>query len=79
MARAVFLDKGDGYGFHLASEKGVQFIRRIVEDSPAQNAGMLEGDRLLGVCKFQLLSHLVFFRDFFFLFPICIFENYEIR
>jgi len=49
MARAVFLDKGDGYGFHLASEKGVQFIRRIVEDSPAQNAGMLEGDRLLGV------------------------------
>ena len=58
MARAVFLDKGDGYGFHLASEKGVQFIRRIVEDSPAQNAGMLEGDRLLGVCKFELLSYL---------------------
>lgn len=57
MARAVFLDKGDGYGFHLASEKGMQFIRRIVEDSPAQNAGMLEGDRLLGVNDENIIGH----------------------
>lgn len=49
MARACFLDKGEGYGFHLASEKGMQFIRTITEESPAAHAGILEGDRLLGV------------------------------
>jgi len=49
MARLVHLERGDGYGFHLASENGNQFIRKIDPDSPALRAGILDGDRLVGV------------------------------
>ena len=49
MAREVTLERGDGYGFHLASENGNQFIRKIDKKSPAEHAGILDGDRLIGV------------------------------
>lgn len=49
MARVHTLDKGNGYGFHLASEKGAQYVRKIDSDSPAERAGITDGDRLLGV------------------------------
>ena len=49
MARVHNLEKGNGYGFHLASERGAQFIRKIDPDSPAEKSGLQDGDRLLGV------------------------------
>ena len=52
MARIVNLERGDGYGFHLASENGNQFIRKIDAESPAERAGILDGDRLVGVRSF---------------------------
>lgn len=49
MAHIARLERGDGYGFHLASETGNQFIRKIDEKSPAERAGIKDGDRLIGV------------------------------
>jgi Na(+)/H(+) exchange regulatory cofactor NHE-RF1 len=49
MARVHHLKKGSGYGFHLASEKGCQFIRKIDPESPTEKSGIIDGDRLLGV------------------------------
>ena len=53
MARVHHLVKGHGYGFHLASEKGAQYIRKIDPDSPAERSGIKDGDRLLGVSLTQ--------------------------
>merc|ERR1711892_219487 len=49
MAHIARLERGDGYGFHLASETGNQFIHKIDEKSPAERAGIRDGDRLIGV------------------------------
>lgn len=41
----------DGYGFNLHAEKSRsgQFIGKVDEDSPAQHAGLREGDRIIEV------------------------------
>ena len=52
MAHIARLERGEGYGFHLASETGNQFIRKIDEKSPAEKAGIKDGDRLIGVSSF---------------------------
>lgn len=41
----------DGYGFNLHAEKSRtgQFIGKVDEDSPAQHAGLQEGDRIIEV------------------------------
>ena len=40
-----------GYGFHLHGEKGKvgQHIRKVEEGSPAEHAGLKEGDRIIEV------------------------------
>nr|CAB3266348.1 Na(+)/H(+) exchange regulatory cofactor NHE-RF1 [Phallusia mammillata] len=40
-----------GYGFHLHGEKGKtgQRIRKVEDDSPAEHAGLKEGDRIVAV------------------------------
>ncbi|CAG5911250.1 unnamed protein product [Menidia menidia] len=50
--RLCVLEKGpNGYGFHLHGEKGKtgQFIRLVEADTPASEAGLLAGDRLMFV------------------------------
>ncbi|XP_035766280.1 Na(+)/H(+) exchange regulatory cofactor NHE-RF1-like [Neolamprologus brichardi] len=50
--RLCVLEKGpSGYGFHLHGEKGKigQFIRLVESDTPASEAGLLAGDRLMFV------------------------------
>lgn len=52
LPRLCCLEKGpNGYGFHLHGEKGKvgQFIRLVEPGSPAEKAGLLAGDRLVGV------------------------------
>ncbi|KAM5272664.1 Na(+)/H(+) exchange regulatory cofactor NHE-RF1 isoform 2-T2 [Ctenodactylus gundi] len=52
LPRLCYLEKGpNGYGFHLHGEKGKvgQFIRLVEPGSPAEKAGLLAGDRLVGV------------------------------
>ena len=61
MAREVTLERGDGYGFHLASENGNQFIRKIDKKSPAEHAGILDGDRLIGVSDVIVVIQSTFF------------------
>ncbi|BES90475.1 PDZ domain (Also known as DHR or GLGF) [Nesidiocoris tenuis] len=41
----------DGYGFNLRAEKGKpgQFVGKVDEGSPAESAGLLEGDRIVEV------------------------------
>lgn len=56
MARVHHLEKGQGYGFHLASEKGAQYIRKIDPDSPAERSGIKDGDRLLGVNDMNVIG-----------------------
>ncbi|CAG5929066.1 unnamed protein product, partial [Menidia menidia] len=45
------LKGGSGYGFNLYSDrkKGVQFVRSVDPDSPAQRGGVRAGDRVLEV------------------------------
>lgn len=64
MARVHHLEKGQGYGFHLASEKGAQYIRKIDPDSPAERSGIKDGDRLLGVSRIQIF-YFCFFIKFY--------------
>ncbi|XP_065226704.1 Na(+)/H(+) exchange regulatory cofactor NHE-RF1-like isoform X1 [Planococcus citri] len=44
-------DNFDGYGFNLHSEKGKpgQYIGKVDEGSPAESAGLKEGDRIIEV------------------------------
>lgn len=44
-------DDFDGYGFNLHAEKGKpgQYIGKVDEDSPAEAAGLKEGDRIIEV------------------------------
>lgn len=41
----------DGYGFNLHAEKSKtgQFVGKVDENSPAQSAGLREGDRIIEV------------------------------
>lgn len=44
-------DNFDGYGFNLHAEKGKQgqYIGKVDKDSPAEEAGLCEGDRIITV------------------------------
>ena len=46
----VVRDSG-GYGFHLHGEKNKpgQFVRKVEPDSPAEEAGLKVGDRIIEV------------------------------
>lgn len=56
MARVLKLSRGDGYGFHLASENKAQFIRKVEENSPGDKAGLRDGDRLIGVNNINVIG-----------------------
>ena len=50
--RLCSITKGpSGFGFHLHGQKGVvgQKIRKVEEGSPADEAGLLAGDRIIAV------------------------------
>lgn len=51
LCHIVKCENFDGYGFNLHSEKGKvgQYIGKVDEGSPAESAGLKEGDRIIEV------------------------------
>lgn len=52
------VDDFDGYGFNLHAEKGKpgQYIGKVDEGSPAESAGLRQGDRILEVNGESILN-----------------------
>lgn len=51
LCHVIKVDSFDGYGFNLHAEKGKpgQFIGKVDEGSPAETAGLKQGDRIIEV------------------------------
>lgn len=56
----------DGYGFNLHAEKGRagQFIGKVDEGSPAESAGLRQGDRIIEVRYLILFTKLIVYNIF---------------
>ena len=57
--RLLTMNRGpDGFGFHMYTnrERGGQYIKSVAHNSPADLAGMLPGDHIVGVDGEVVLS-----------------------